>query len=150
MKALSLLQPWATLWMLGIKEFETRSWMTKHRGPLAIHASAASDPEGRLLYESAPIQALVRARVLPQYFALLPKGCLIGQLNIVGFYPIDELFIKQTALIEILLGNYKSGRCAWMAEHRICYPEPIKCKGSLGVWEIPGRNYAEIVKHLWG
>lgn len=41
MKALTLWQPWASLVALGAKTIETRSWSTRYRGPLAIHASAA-------------------------------------------------------------------------------------------------------------
>jgi hypothetical protein len=40
MKVLSLLQPWATLVMIGAKQFECRTWKTAHRGPMVIHASA--------------------------------------------------------------------------------------------------------------
>lgn len=40
MKALTLHQPWASLIAIGVKSIETRSWSTKYRGPLAIHASA--------------------------------------------------------------------------------------------------------------
>ena len=39
MKTLSLIQPWASLIALGEKRIETRSWGTRYRGPLAIHAS---------------------------------------------------------------------------------------------------------------
>jgi hypothetical protein len=39
MKALTLWQPWASLIALGAKTIETRSWSTKYRGPLAIHAA---------------------------------------------------------------------------------------------------------------
>jgi len=39
MKAISLLQPWATLVVTGVKTIETRSWGTKYRGPILIHAS---------------------------------------------------------------------------------------------------------------
>jgi hypothetical protein len=38
-RALSLHQPWASLVALGVKSIETRSWSTKYRGPLAIHAA---------------------------------------------------------------------------------------------------------------
>lgn len=38
MKALTLHQPWASLIAVGVKTIETRSWATKYRGPLAIHA----------------------------------------------------------------------------------------------------------------
>jgi hypothetical protein len=43
MKALTLIQPWATLVALGEKQIETRSWDTKYRGPLAIHAGKKID-----------------------------------------------------------------------------------------------------------
>lgn len=38
MKALSIRQPWAYLIVAGIKPIENRTWLTHHRGPLAIHA----------------------------------------------------------------------------------------------------------------
>ncbi|EOG5366173.1 ASCH domain-containing protein [Cronobacter sakazakii] len=40
MKALSIRQPWAWLIVNGFKDIENRSWNTKYRGPLLIHASA--------------------------------------------------------------------------------------------------------------
>jgi hypothetical protein len=39
MKVLTLSQPFATLVAIGAKKIETRSWSTKYRGPLAIHAA---------------------------------------------------------------------------------------------------------------
>jgi len=39
MKALTLWQPWASLVATGAKRIETRSCVTKYRGPLAIHAA---------------------------------------------------------------------------------------------------------------
>lgn len=46
MKALTIRQPWASLIALGIKTIETRSWQTRYRGPIAIHAGAGS-PAGK-------------------------------------------------------------------------------------------------------
>lgn len=40
MKAVTIRQPWASLVAITAKKNETRSWATKYRGPLAIHASA--------------------------------------------------------------------------------------------------------------
>ena len=40
MKALPIRQPWAALIVCGAKDVENRTWTTKHRGPLAIVASA--------------------------------------------------------------------------------------------------------------
>ena len=40
MKALTIWQPWASLIAGGAKQYETRSWATQYRGPIAIHAAA--------------------------------------------------------------------------------------------------------------
>ncbi|MBP7632493.1 MAG: ASCH domain-containing protein [Acidimicrobiales bacterium] len=42
MKALTIRQPWASLIAAGVKTIETRSWSTKYRGPIAIHAGKAT------------------------------------------------------------------------------------------------------------
>lgn len=46
MRALTIRQPWASLVALGVKTIETRSWSTRYRGPLAIHAGAAQPQRG--------------------------------------------------------------------------------------------------------
>ncbi len=43
MKVLTIKQPWATLIMQGDKRFEFRSWQTKYRGDLLIHAGKGID-----------------------------------------------------------------------------------------------------------
>ena len=52
MKALTLRQPWASLIADGRKTIETRTWRTRYRGPLAIHASARP-------YEDLPTGGIV-------------------------------------------------------------------------------------------
>lgn len=39
MKALTIWQPWASLIARGVKQYETRSWPTKYRGPIAMWKS---------------------------------------------------------------------------------------------------------------
>lgn len=39
MKAITIWQPWASLLATGAKQYETRSWATSYRGPIAIHAA---------------------------------------------------------------------------------------------------------------
>lgn len=43
MKAISIRQPWAQLIVLGIKDIENRSWRTKYRGKVIVHASLKVD-----------------------------------------------------------------------------------------------------------
>ncbi len=45
MKALSLIQPWATLVASGNKTIETRTYRTHYRGDLLICASKTVSPE---------------------------------------------------------------------------------------------------------
>ena len=47
MKALTIKQPWATLIIQGDKRFEFRSWQTKYRGELLIHAGKGIDKEAK-------------------------------------------------------------------------------------------------------
>jgi hypothetical protein len=46
--AISVKQPWAALIVAGVKTIEVRTWATRRRGPVLIHASKAADdrPEG--------------------------------------------------------------------------------------------------------
>lgn len=44
--ALSIQQPWAWLLVNGFKPVENRSWPTKVRGRIAIHAGKKFDYEG--------------------------------------------------------------------------------------------------------
>ena len=46
MKALSIRQPWAWLIARGFKPIENRTWNTRFRGRLLIHASKAFDKDG--------------------------------------------------------------------------------------------------------
>ena len=43
MKILSIRQPWAALVVNGIKDVENRTWSTRYRGPVLIHASQRQD-----------------------------------------------------------------------------------------------------------
>jgi hypothetical protein len=53
MKALTLWQPWPSLIAEGVKHYETRSWPTHYRGPIAIHAS--KKPFRQILRELFPL-----------------------------------------------------------------------------------------------
>ena len=62
--ALSVKQPWAALLAAGVKTVEVRTWATRARGPLLIHAAKTADarPEGWALVNSPELQALAALR----------------------------------------------------------------------------------------
>lgn len=43
MKMISIRQPWASLVVAGVKDVENRTWSTRYRGPVLIHASQRAD-----------------------------------------------------------------------------------------------------------
>lgn len=72
MRALSIRQPWAWLVVQGIKPVENRTWATKERGELLIHAGLQFDAEG--------LQSVLAA--FPELAARLPRQYDLG--GIVG------------------------------------------------------------------
>ncbi len=135
MKALSLLQPWASLVVTGAKRIETRSWSTKYRGGLLIHASTGK--AGAILTQEAPFSRFVNN------FNQLPFGAIIGQVILTGVVRVEELHLSDTTLNHLTLeerafGDYTNGRFAWMLEDPVLFSKPISVKGALGLWEYNG------------
>jgi hypothetical protein len=69
MKILTVRQPWASLIVAGLKDVENRSWSTKYRGRLGIHAAmrfdqGAIDAHGHLLDDDLPLGALLGSIML--------------------------------------------------------------------------------------
>lgn len=95
MKALTLHQPWATLIAAGIKTIETRSWSTKHRGPLAIHAAARrfgmSSPTADIIRDVFPMdvwRAIPRPNADAEMCDNYPLGAIIATCELVDVVPI--------------------------------------------------------------
>ena len=124
MKVLSIKEPYASLIMMNIKKIETRSFKTKYRGELYIHASSSksnqNDELGKL--------------VSPMY------GEIICKCSLVDCVLMTEEFIenlKEEKPVEYKCGHYEVGRYAWILED-VKIIESFKAKGKLGIW-----NYYE-------
>lgn len=74
-RALSIMQPWASLIIGYGKSIENRTWATQHRGPLLIHAGKKIDRAG---YDLA-----WRLGVDVPAPDDLPRGGIIGQVELV-------------------------------------------------------------------
>lgn len=96
-KALTLWQPWATLVALGHKRIETRSWATRHRGELWIHA-AKRPPEIGFVGdyqvahprspEDAPWQLWTHAPHLRRTWEEMPLGAVVALAHLVDVLPM--------------------------------------------------------------
>lgn len=93
MKALTIWQPWASLIACGAKQYETRSWPTKYRGPIAIHA-AIKDPCKLPLLDKAELERFtweeIDARRCPGW-CLMPRGKIIATAELVEVWNIKGI-----------------------------------------------------------
>ncbi|MGE5593799.1 MAG: ASCH domain-containing protein [Betaproteobacteria bacterium] len=85
MKAITLIQPWASLVAIGAKRIETRSWATDYRGPLAIHAAKGFPKWAQELCYKEPFATLL-FNVKTGYYHpwKLPRGVVIAVCALVG------------------------------------------------------------------
>lgn len=143
MKAISLLQPWASLVAAGHKKIETRSWNTKHRGPLLIHASAKKFIPNPVVYGADFLNEFALSGLKYKDF---PYGAIIGQVNLIDTI-CSELVTWTTGLShssgqswrfteqERAFGDYSPGRWGWLLSDPTIFKTPIPAKGKLGLWE---------------
>ena len=124
MKALTIKQPWATLIMQGDKRFEFRSWQTKYRGDLLIHAGQSIDKE-----------AMKRlAKYLPEE---LPYGKILGKVKLVDCIKMSpefkELLLKENS--DIYTKSSFQENYGWQISDVEVFENPIDAKGHLSLWE---------------
>lgn len=94
MKAISLKQPFAALVAAGIKQYETRKWGTKYRGPLLIQASLTPHPlfcgyDFRTERLELNNRSAKRIYELPKYF--IPRsGEMMCVVDLVDVFPFPK------------------------------------------------------------
>ena len=121
MKALTIKQPWASLIVNGIKEYEFRSWKTKYRGKIYIHAGLSTNKSYLKYYEKYNLEYL--------------NGAIIGEAEITDCILIEEKFSKElNNKNSLVYGNNHNGEYAWKLINVKKYDEPIYIKGKLGLW----------------
>lgn len=128
MKAISLWQPYASLIAAGVKHYETRSWPTTYRGPLAIHA-AKRPPRAD---ELAAVDDAMRAAGLT--IVDLPFGAIVCAVRLIRLHRTEDIRDRLTPL-ELSVGNYADGRFAWELQLVKLPPAPIPAVGRQGLFE---------------
>lgn len=138
MKVLSMIQPWASLFVLGEVKYETRSWRTAYRGTLAIHTSKKMD---KTACRHVGIQALLGKHGYTEN--KLPSGKIIAVCRLVNCLRVIENN-QESAILEdgrivtgndFFLGDYRVGGYVWEVEDMQQLDEYIPAKGRLGLWE---------------
>ncbi|MGR6127871.1 ASCH domain-containing protein [Paenibacillus sp. SER-28] len=146
MKAITIMQPWATLIALGEKKFETRGWATKYRGPLAIHAGQKIDREACLSRTINDV--LLKHGIIS--LTDLPTGAIVASSHLSECYKVE--YMHNSGIIglkaengkfrlwagarknEYYFGDYSDGRYAWELANVQALAEPIPAKGMQRLW----------------
>lgn len=142
MKVLSLSQPWATLVAIGAKTIETRSWPTRYRGPLAIHA-AKGFPAWAKEYcrDSDFIDALELAYPdthIDHIIKALPLGAIVATCTLDDCFLFAHESVAAIGEPERSFGNYDFGRYGFRLGNIRQLDAPIPARGALGLWNYEG------------
>lgn len=137
MKAISLWQPWATLWLLtdpDEKVFETRSWYAAHRGELLVHAAKKRDGEVRIALDMGYWRERLEIHGLT--VADLAFGAVIGQVQLRGCCQMRNM--PEPSERERMAGLWTPERYAWeRAPRPRIFERPIPFRGAQGFFEVP-------------
>ncbi|MFV2047132.1 ASCH domain-containing protein [Metabacillus sp. YM-086] len=138
MKVLSMIQPWASLFVLGETQYETRSWNTKYRGPLAIHTSKKID---KTATSQDTIKAMLNNHGLTN--DTLTAGSIIAVCSLENCLKVTEnnqswAILEDGTIVsgnDYFLGDYREGNYAWIVKDMKMLDRYIPAKGQLGLWE---------------
>lgn len=129
MKAISMWQPWAWAVFHG-KDIENRSWKTKYRGPLFIHAAKGRyDLDGAIwIHNNFPkIDSMMPLRSDFSY------GCLIGRVDFVDCVTESD-------------SPWFFGPYGHVYKNPIGFRYPIHWKGGQGFFEVPDYALEVVLK----
>lgn len=125
MKVITIKQPWATLIAKGYKEYEFRTWKTKHRGDILIHAGKGIDKN-----------AVERFKHLNLEY---PIGQIIAKATITDCVSVDKEFrekmIKKDPIVYKGLSTKENWEGYGFKLENIKEIKPIKINGKLSLWD---------------
>ena len=123
MKVITVKQPFASLIAYGLKEYEFRTWKTKYRGEIYIHAGKGIDKSAMKRYEYLNLD--------------YPSGCIIAKAKITDCIYIDsnmkDILRKKDDKVYYGIINSKNEEYGFKLEN-IERIEPITINGQLGIW----------------
>lgn len=131
MKVITIKQPYATLIKEGLKEYEFRTWKTKYRGDILIHAGKGMDKVAMKKFEHLNLE--------------YPKGCIIAKATITDCILVDDNFRKELKLKNDLVYSHVIEDKEWNGYafklENIEKVEPIEINGKLSLWDYKEDNY---------
>lgn len=140
---LSVRQPWGWAIATGLKPVENRSWHTNYRGPVAIHASGTIDEYARMPTDQAirRLRAVraeaILAQQLPASAKYLRLSRILAVADLVDIHPKYHICNPRGVPSTVCSPWAVWGEQHWILENVRPLPEPVPCKGRLGLWKLP-------------
>ena len=137
-------QPWASLLVAGANCIETRSWNTKYRGAVAIHAAAGFPAHAKALCAASPYREALAAAGF-HAAADLPTGRFIGLADLEDVLACDAstaATIRRQARDGAVpphepdFGDFSAGRFGFVMARMAPLSTPIPARGMLGLWNV--------------
>lgn len=133
MPAITLWQPWASLWCSPAKLHETRGWHTTRKGWLLVHAA-----KRKLDNESASELDAIMDKYFDQHWGLeIPFGALVGMVNLVDCVPTNNFAAAYDDTEDGQCGDFFPGRYAWRRGEFRRFARPIPYRGAQGFFNVP-------------
>ena len=127
MKVITIKQPYATLIAEGLKEYEFRTWKTKYRGDILIHAGKGIDKKAMERYKHLNLE--------------YPTGCIIAKATIADCVYIDKdmkkLLKEKNSLIYYGIIHRDDWNGFGFKLENVKKIKPIPVTGKLSLWEYP-------------
>lgn len=146
MKSITIKQPWASLICQGIKDIENRTWATKFRGRVLVHAGMAKTNDSWPYKEPIREYLETLGRYAGFSFCEMRKGivksCPMEFGAIIGSVEIVDCVINHPSIWaektdEQAVDWDAKPTYNWVLANPIRFPEPIPIKGRLGFWDYP-------------
>jgi hypothetical protein len=133
MKALSIHQPWAHAILHQGKGVENRTWPTRYRGPLLIHAS-----KSRQSYDCVKYRWVMDYECRLPAWSELAIGAIVGVVDLVGCSKLVPTFCETHGEA----AKWHEGPWCWELRNPRPFTTPIPYRGAQGLFDVPD----EIVK----
>jgi hypothetical protein len=137
LKAISLWQPWASLWLSPRKIHETRDWSTRFRGVLLVHAAKRLERD-----VDVDLDDILNLQFGPDWRKELPTGAIIGRVELVDCWRTEDIRPQVTAE-DLACGDFSPGRFAWERLGADRFVTPIPYRGKQGLFDVPAEVVAE-------
>lgn len=125
MKAITIKQPFATLIAENLKEYEFRTWKTKYRGEILIHAGKGIDKKAMEKFKDLNLE--------------YPSGCIIAKADLTDCIPINDkqrkILQRKNPLVYSSIIKHTEWNGYGFKLENVQKITPIPVNGKLSLWE---------------